>query len=504
VAPGTSFRAFFGRLAIALLAVVAATSAGVYIGTSRFEDEIADIPTVDIKDGVLAPEEKGEPANYLIIGSDSRAFVENEAQEGAFGSADEVGGQRSDTTMVVHVEPDSKTGFVVSFPRDLRVDIPGHGEHKLNAAFGFGGPSLVIETLKENFDVPIQHYLEVDFAGFEDIVNTIGGVSIQFNAPARDLKSNLDIPEAGCRKLDGAQALQYVRSRYYEWYDAEDGEWENDPLSDLNRIKRQQYFMRSLANEAIDLGAGDLRNAYKLIDDVSDSLRRDPKLDAGDMRGLINAFRDLDPASIEMTTIPIASSGGDLVLKQPEAEPVLARLRTFEGYPEGFEPPVDPGEIGIAVLNGSGVAGVAGEVSDLLEAHGYDIREEPGDADRDDYPLTRVRYAAGETRKGLTVATALATLDVQEASDLLPGVDVEVIVGRDWEDINAPVKQQAPGTTETPDTSAPASTDAPSSSSAASSSAPGTTTTSTSIPPFEQQALVPVDPETGGPLVGCA
>ncbi|MGQ0825225.1 MAG: LCP family protein [Actinomycetota bacterium] len=503
MAPGTSTRAFFGRLAIASVAVVAATSAGVTFGTSRFEDSVQDIETVEIEEGVLAPQEEGEPANFLIIGSDSREFVDNEADAQAFGSADEVGGARSDTTMVVHVEPETRTGFVVSFPRDLRVEIPGFGEQKLNAAFSIGGPSLVIETLRENYDVPIHHYLEVDFAGFEEIVDTIGGVDIQFNAPARDRFSQLDIPEAGCWELDGRQALQYVRSRHYQYYDAERDRWREDPTADLNRIKRQQYFMRSLADAALDIGAGDLRTAFRLLDDVVDSLRRDAALDVGDMRGLINAFRDLDPASIEMTTIPIVDDGADLVLKEPDAAPVLDRLRNF-GFPEGFEPPADPADTRVIVRNGSGVGGRGGQVFEALAAYGYAMVGRAQDADRDDYPLTEVRYAVGTVQKGLTVATALGTLAVAEARDLPADVDVEVIVGRDWDEIPAPVKEAPPETRAARAARAtgvpPTANDA---SGAAASTAPSTSNTTTTVPSLADTALVPVDPETGGALVGC-
>ena len=95
-------------------------------------------------------------------------------------------GQRSDTIMVAHIDPGKRTGVLVSFPRDLWVPIPGHGTAKINAAFAYGGAQLTIETIEQDFDVPISHYLEVDFAGFRNIVNAIGSVPIYFPTPARD------------------------------------------------------------------------------------------------------------------------------------------------------------------------------------------------------------------------------------------------------------------------------------------------------------------------------
>ena len=165
--------------------MLVATAIGVSTGNRFFEDAVQQIPTTHIRDDLLVPQEKGAPANFLIIGTDTRAFVQTDQEKQAFGTADEVSGQRSDTMMVVHVDPVTQTGFVVSFPRDLWVTIPGHGESRLNSALELGGASLLIETLSTNFNVPITHFLEVDIQGFQKIVDTIGHVDIYFpTAPA--------------------------------------------------------------------------------------------------------------------------------------------------------------------------------------------------------------------------------------------------------------------------------------------------------------------------------
>ena len=178
--PGSSFFHFLGRFAIVLVLVLVTAAVVVARADYWVREKAEDIPEVHIREEVLEPVDNGEPANFLVIGTDSRNFVANEEQARAFGSESEVGGERSDAIMVVHVDPDLKEGFVVSFPRDLWVTIPDHGEGRINSAIGYGGPELVIETLKANYDVPITHYLEVDFAGFEKIVDTIGGVDIYF------------------------------------------------------------------------------------------------------------------------------------------------------------------------------------------------------------------------------------------------------------------------------------------------------------------------------------
>jgi LCP family protein required for cell wall assembly len=499
VAPGSSFRHFLGRFAIALVLVLVATAIGVSTGNRFFEDAVESIPTTHIRDDLLVPEEKGAPANFLIIGTDTRAFVQNEQQAEAFGTPGEVSGQRSDTMMVVHVEPDTQTGFVVSFPRDLWVTIPGHGESRLNAALELGGPSLLIETLSSNYNVPITHYLEVDIEGFQKIVDTIGHVDIYFPTAARDSFSGLDQP-AGCQELNGAQALTYVRARHYEYQDPETGRWREDPLSDLTRIQRQQYFMRSLANAAIEGGARNPATAVALLDDISGALQKDQNLDWADVRGLINAFRDLDPSSIEMLTLPIAGAQrGDaqvLVPKEPDAEPILNRLRTFSPAMAALPVAVPPAEITVRVVNGSSHPEWGDEVLDGLVAHGFRSAGAAEAGDRTDYPLTTIRWD-DEAGKALTAASYLGTGNaVQARPGETDGADLLIVVGNDWGDLVAIAKRPPdPNATTTTTTAGP--------------TPEASTTTATAAPPStaarsESELLtVPVDPETGGPLVGC-
>jgi LCP family protein required for cell wall assembly len=514
LAPRTSLRSFFARFAIAIVVVVVTAGGAVAFGNGRWERGFKKIKVTKVDKRVLTLPDAGEPANFLIIGTDSRAFVDNSAAAQAFGSADEVGGQRSDAIMVVHIEPKAHAGFVVSFPRDLWVDIPGHGQGRINSALGLGDATLIIQTINQNFHIPIAHYLEVDFAGFEKIVNTIGHVKIWFPTPARDGEmqhgkfvtiSGLDQPEAGCRSLDGSQALAYVRSRHYQWYDAQTGKWRNDPRSDLSRIERQQYFVRSLAQTALDRGARNLTTAFALIDSFSSALKRDPNLKMSDLKALINAFRDVNPADIDMTTVPVVGAmhgrAQVLDLLQPDANAVLSRL--WEGgLPPGLPSMAQPAETRVHVSNGSGVRGRGAEVNGLFAARGFKMVGQPDDADRENYDRTQVLWKPGHGGEGLAVVTALGSPAASEAQvgDDLRGADVLVIVGRDWDQLEGPIKQTSPGTTNATTTtrhrtttSAPAST---------TSNAP--TTTTTIKPPSPQNtAVVPVDPKTGGTLVGC-
>ena len=124
--------------------------------------------------------------------------------------------------MIAHIDPGKHTGILVSFPRDLWVEIPGHGTAKINAAFAFGGPQLAITTIEQNFDIPISHYLEVDFAGFRDIVDAIGSVPIYFpDARARHEHRPGDHRRGLPATFRGEEALAYVRSRYYQYQTAD-------------------------------------------------------------------------------------------------------------------------------------------------------------------------------------------------------------------------------------------------------------------------------------------
>ncbi|HEX5095716.1 MAG TPA: LCP family protein [Acidimicrobiia bacterium] len=508
MAPGTSLRSFFARFAIALVAVVACAGVAVAFGNGEVEDSFNDIEVQPIRPDALDLPDPGGPQNFLVVGTDSRAFVETEGEQQLFGTADEVGGQRSDAIMVVHIDPHAAAGFVVSFPRDLWVDIPGHGSGRLNSAIGYGDASLIIDTINENFHIPINHYLELDFAGFQKIVDTIGSVNIWFPTPAKDEVSALNIPEAGCRSLNGADALAYVRARHYQWYDAEAGKWRMDPRSDLSRIERQQYFVRSLAQTALDRGARNLTTAFALLDDMSDALKRDPNLTVKDLKALINAFRDVNPADIEMVTLPVdrANKGGaDVVVPhEPDADAVLSRL-WLGGMPQGLPPMAAPADTTVHVLNGSGEKGRAAEVQQMFEAAGFRTVGEPGDADRDDYPVTQVRWEPGKGGEALAVVAALGAPSAAEAGpdDELGGADVLVIVGRDWDALAAPVKEGAAApSTEAPTTGPSGTTTAPATTTTVT-TAPPTTPPSTQPPSPSATAVVPVDPETGGTLVGC-
>jgi LCP family protein required for cell wall assembly len=498
---------FLRRFAVACILVAVVTTTGVVVGNAVGRSKFDKTTAVHIDE--LDEQEKGKPANFLLIGSDSRDPADLPSQNGQFGSEEDTGPQHSDTMMILHVEPDQKSGLLVSFPRDLLVDIPGHGRQQLNAAYALGSAPLLIDTVKANFDIPIHHYLEVSFAGFQRIVDAIGGVQIYFPTPVHDPYSQLHVDTAGCRTLNGAEALAYARSRHYfvpkdldnpqpwQWSDRTEraGPGWTATGSDIDRIPRQQYFLRTLSQAAVEKTGNNPLRVFGLLDAVVSNLKRDDELTQGQLKALVRTFRGLDPRTVQMTTIPYEQAPSDpnrVVVKRPDADPIIQRLQSFT-VPKGFPKLLPPETIKVRVVNGSGLKGRARAALDAFVDHGFVSAGDPADADRSDYPKTQVRYAPDKSEAGATVAITLGTTNLVEAAsteDTLGG-DVLVVIGLDYDSLNGVLKQPPASTTQAPVTATTVAGEPPST----------TTTTFESV--TVDTRFVPVDPETGGPLVGC-
>ncbi len=468
--PRSVSRALLGRFSIALVAAFAIVVGGLVTVNVIIDRKINSIERVQLD---LAPDtDAGEPANFLLIGSDTRQFITTGEDAGQFGDPEVEAGQRSDTIMVVHVDPRQQKGYLVSFPRDLEVDIPDKGESKINAAYN-DGPQKVIDTLKANFGIDIHHYLEVDFEAFRGIVDAMGGVSVYLDTPARDQISLFEIPppfgrafDPGCYVLDGRNALGYVRSRNYEQFIEGEGWVETGAdAPDIHRIERQQTFMRRLAIEAVEKSIRDPLAANDIADEAIAKLHADQLLNRSDINKLINAFRRVDPndpqGSIQMETIPWmpdpADPLGDLVLREPEASAVLARLNDF-GPPPDEEQGPSPSTIRLRVFNGSGVAGEAAQTSSELQQQGFatvGIGNNPGG----NVAVTQIRYRPGSEDKAGVVQRYVGSVGRLVEDSTIVEADVVLVLGRDFDGVTPP-----PGAA--PTDSIPA-TNAPSASSGA-------------------------------------
>ena len=267
----------------------------------------AGIDRIDLT-GTLTPQ-AGQGVNYLIAGSDKRA-------DGS------VSGERADTLIVMRVS--DGVPKMMSVPRDLWVPIAGtDGSAKVNAAYN-GGPQRLVATVQDALDIPIHHYLEVDFVTFGSLVDAVGGVEIDFPNPAFDPGSGLSVEQAGPTTLDGEQALAYVRSRQYT--EVIDGQPQKDPTADIGRQLRQQNFMKAVMGKV-----GATRNPIGLTR-VARALGKDLKIDddltAFGALGLARGLAGTSPESLVLPTEP-GREGAQQVLyvKREAAVPILDQFR---------------------------------------------------------------------------------------------------------------------------------------------------------------------------------
>jgi len=263
------------------------------------------------------------PTNYLLVGTDSREDLP--AELGNFFG--DFAGERADVIMVVHVI-DGRLQML-SLPRDLRVDIPGRGTDRINAAYAYGGPDLLVATVKAATGLPIHHFLEVRFAEFARLVDALGGVAIDFPNAARDAKSGLAV-EAGTDTLSGAQTVAYVRSRSYE--ELQDGTWVALEQGDIPRTARQQQVVNEL------LGSATNPTRFFTLPFVSaalgDTLRADEGLSSAALLRL--GWSVARAGDSQTATLPTrdATSGGVAYLSA--VEPAAAELLAAFGAGESL------------------------------------------------------------------------------------------------------------------------------------------------------------------------
>ncbi len=240
------------RVAIALASLVLLVAAAIGLSYAYAVHKLGQFHHVKVQ-GLSPPPPPGKPFNVLLVGSDSRKFVDTPGQVRQFGSPTDQTGQRSDVIIIARFIPASKRVILLSIPRDTYVTIPGHvpnvsGPNRINVAFDTGSPSLLIKTVEDVFGIPIQHYIAVNFEGFSDMVNALGGVNLNFSVPVKDTVSDLNVTKTGCQPVLGPEALALVRSRDLQ-YETSSG-WQSDVQGDFSRIRRQDAFFQALISKA--------------------------------------------------------------------------------------------------------------------------------------------------------------------------------------------------------------------------------------------------------------
>jgi len=351
--------------------------------------------------------------NILILGTDRRDKGERAA--------------RTDTMMVASLDPVARRAVVLSIPRDLWVFIPGYGEGRINTAHFYGelnggqGPALAKETVEANLGIPIDYYVRLDFEGFKEIVDTLGGVTIDVEAPIRDDMFPDDdygyrtiyIP-AGRQEMDGETLLQYVRTRHGG--------------NDFERMRRQQQALRALAQRALDLNL--LPRLPALINTALDAISTD--IQPLEILALANLGSQIGLDGLEMKAIdeslttPFVTLDGAQILL-PDKAAIEATLEELFA-PSSASLENNNGEVRIVIRNGAAQVGLAEEVADLLYRRGYDVQKQI-DLDLAQYEETAITSSEESMELARNLAGLLGIERVLSTSFEGEDADITIILG---------------------------------------------------------------------------
>lgn len=405
-----------------------------------------DTPPADAGDGegeVAAAGEIEDTLNILVVGNDTReGLTEQQLQE--LGTTDE-GSTLTDTIMLVQISPTREKAVVVAFPRDLRVTMPGDDEDvKINSVMARGGgPDALVEVVQDFSDLDLDHYVEINMAGFLELADALGGVEVCLDEPLVDEFAGVDLP-AGCQTLDSTEALGFVRSRRTET--------EQFGVGDFGRIAKQQYYLNQAMQQATQLGT--LVNPLKvknLIDAVASAVTTDRALGLTDMYRIANTLKGVTEDDVIMRTVPgtiQTIDGQSYVVHEAGATlDLFAAMREGGDLGEtGTEAPdeLGPEDVDVLIVNGVGIAGLAGDVQSFLEERDFVVTDavNPSDLDPDaEFDTTLERLTIRHAPEGLARAELLrdrlgdvpVDLEEVEPDELPDGADVVLEVGSAWE-----------------------------------------------------------------------
>ena len=379
----------------------------------------------------------GEPVNWLLVGSDSREGIDPSDPNAGVFIGEAVGGKRTDTIIVARVDQQRQTIDLLSVPRDLWVPIAGTGsEGRVNSAFnGDGGEARLVATVEGYLGIEINNYAEIDFVGFQAVIDSLGGVPMWFDTPVRDPASGLDIATAGCHNLDGFGALAFARSRSLQYHDG--SAWRSDPTGDLGRTARQQYLLgRVAATAQTRLDPTELGTIDRVVQSAGQHLVMDDGTGLNDLLSLARTFSAVGSGAISRHALPVSgfrTSGGAavLALQVEEAQPTLELFRQRRPEPEPavaapVAADVDRGSFRVDVKNGARVAGIARSTAEALGAAGFVIGD-IGNAEGVDQ--TVIRYPTALEGAAGAVGAALVVAPRYEVDESL--TRIELIIGPD-------------------------------------------------------------------------
>ena len=374
----------------------------------------------------------GGPLNVLLAGVDVRAGLTRHQQLALHVGKDV--SFNSDTLMLIHVSGDRSRVTVVSLPRDSWVNIPGHGMSKINAAYGLGGPSLVVKTVEQDTGVTINDFIQVNFLGFVKVIDALGGVNICLPFAVDDSYSGLHL-SAGRHHVGGITALEFARDRH------------SFAASDLARISDQQQLLASLLNEAIS--SGTLANPVKLSSFLRAALSV-IKVDEGlNVSSLADQLRGISPHNVRFMTVPLSDynyqtptgesavlwdsgAAGTLFGELQHDQPVARPVRPARAHPR--HPGRRRGQVPVAVWNGTLIGGLSATTGTDLGNLGFPVQ------DGLTWPVhdlsrTVIQYAPGDLAGAKLVQQVMPGAGLQQVTGLK---QLRVLLGGTGYSVTAP------------------------------------------------------------------
>ncbi len=329
--------------------------------------------------------------NILMIGSTSRCALK--VQNPAYGLCSQgVNGVNSDVVMILHLNPANNTLSILSIPRDLFVpNARSDGANKIDAAL-YQGPDQLIDAIEEDYGIPIQHFVELNFDSFINVVQALGGIKMYFPEPVFDSYSGLDIRTTGCIGLNGTSALEVVRARHLQYKPpgvttTDPYYWPMEAESDLARIRRNHEFLRVLASAVKAKGLSNPITDQQLISGVVGDLTVDSNFSATDMINLVLTYHGVNVNKSPQLTVPVqvdqfgnyvyeGGSYGDIEFpSEPQdhaaVDKFLGLKADADTYSGGALP--SPSSVTVAVMNGSSATNQATDTAQSLKALGFTI-----------------------------------------------------------------------------------------------------------------------------------
>jgi LCP family protein required for cell wall assembly len=364
------------------------------------------------------------PLNILVAGVDLRSGLSRSQQARLHVGADT--STNSDTMMIVHVPADHSSVAVVSLPRDSWVAIPGHGMNKINAAFGLGGPRLMVATVEQDTGLTINDYVEVNFLGFVKVINALGGVNICLPYAVDDPYSGLHMA-AGRHHVNGLTALEFARDRH------------SFALSDLARISDQQQLLSSMLSEAIS--SGTIANPVRLssfLSAASAAVKVDQRLN---VTSLADQLRGIPASRVSFTTVPIANANyltptGQLAVQwdSQAAAKLFAALKAdkplirppHKRRPGGARPGPKRSQVSVDVYNGTLIGGLSASTGQQLSQLGFEVHRAGLSWPASDISQTLIEFPPGMRAAARVVRKVLPGATLQQVTGL---ARVRIVLG---------------------------------------------------------------------------